>query len=266
MATGYYGGDVLPLVAGAAISQYTIVKLSADKTVINSTGYTAWMVGVNDEVTRASGDVCGIKTQGCALVKLGGTIARGEQVTSGAGGVAVKATTVAGASVYIVGTMLESGVSGDIKPMLIQPSLLVNYGVLALADVTITTAQVLALYTTPIEIVPAPGLLKYIRVHRASACMDYNSTAYDGIAAGEDLQLRYTDGSGTILAFCETTGFLDQTSDQIRDLDQVVPIPATNLTPTANAAVVAFIATGNIATGNSPVKIRCWYTIEDTIW
>jgi hypothetical protein len=31
--------------------------------------------------------------------------------------------------------------------------------------------------------------------------------------------------------------------------------------PVANAALVAHMSDGNIATGNSPVKIRVWYRV-----
>lgn len=95
--------------------------------------------------------------------------------------------------------------------------------------------------------------------------MDYNSAAYNGIAAGEDMVFRYTDGSGTIIAQIEATGFLDQTSDQHR-----VAYPSNGttafieFTPTLNAALVVHMTSGNIATGNSPVYITVDYDIVDT--
>ena len=74
---------------------------------------------------------------------------------------------------------------------------------------TLTAAQALALNATPIEVLPAPGadkayIVERVEVYKAAG------TAYAGIATGEDLALRYTNGSGTILAQVETTGFRRQ--------------------------------------------------------
>jgi hypothetical protein len=131
---------------------------------------------------------------------------------------------------------------------------------------TITTAQLLALNAVPIEVIAAPGANKAIIIEDAIASKAAG-TAYDGIAAGEDLALRYTDGSGTILVSIEATGFLDQTTAQCRIASKVVPGIAltTNLTPTANAAVVAHMATGEIATGDSDLKLRIRYRVVDTV-
>jgi hypothetical protein len=74
---------------------------------------------------------------------------------------------------------------------------------------------------------------------RRQAFYDYNSVAYAGMAAGEDIAFRYTNGSGTILAQIEVSGFLDQTSDQHR---VAFPSNATTafieFTPTLNASLV----------------------------
>lgn len=132
-----------------------------------------------------------------------------------------------------------------------------------IATVTVSTAELLALNTTPKTLLAAPGANKAIIVAGAFLWLDYNSTAYDGIAAGEDLAIRYTNGSGQLVATIEATGFLDATADAIR---YVYPISTAAITPVANAAVVLFMETGNIATGNSPLKVRLNYRIVDTIW
>jgi hypothetical protein len=135
----------------------------------------------------------------------------------------------------------------------------------ATTKVTLSSSQVQNLNTTPISLVAAPGAGKYIVPRLITAFMDYNTAAYNGIAAGEDLAFRYTNGSGTILAQIEATGFLDQTSDQHR---VAFPSNATTdfigFTPTLNAALVAHMTTGNIATGDSPVYIFVAYEIVNT--
>lgn len=133
------------------------------------------------------------------------------------------------------------------------------------ADVTVTSAQLLALNATPKTLVAAPGAGKALILERAILFMDYNSTAYDGIASGEDLAIRYTNGSGTVLATCETTGFLDQTSDQTRVANAYrAASGASDITPTANAALVLHMLTGEIATGNSPLYVRVFYHVLPT--
>jgi hypothetical protein len=42
-----------------------------------------------------------------------------------------------------------------------------------------------------------------------------NSAAYT-VGGGDDLTVRYTDKTGTQLATCETTGFLNQQTEQLR--------------------------------------------------
>jgi len=128
-----------------------------------------------------------------------------------------------------------------------------------LTDVlTVTSAQVLALNATPITVLAAPGagyaivINKVIAKHAAGA-------AYAGVAAGEDLVLKYTDASG---AECsgqiETTGFMDQTSAQIRSVLGVA------VAPVANAAIVIHLLVGEITTGDTDLVLLIDYDIIPT--
>lgn len=125
---------------------------------------------------------------------------------------------------------------------------------------TITSAQLLALFTTPIEIIPAPGAGYYAKPKRM-AINHGTGTAYSGIAAGEDLVLKFTNASG---AECspqiETTGFLDQTTAQIREVGELTTV----LTPVANAAIVLHLLSGNITTGNFDLEVFVEYDIIPT--
>ncbi len=135
--------------------------------------------------------------------------------------------------------------------------------VLQEANITIATGDVLTLNTTPIQVVAAPASGYALIPVMAVLMLDFNSVAYDGIAAGEDLEFRYTNSTGAVLATVETTGFLDATADETR-------VVATDYTtaaiePTAAAKIVVWIASGNIATGNSPLKIRMYYRVVPTV-
>lgn len=126
----------------------------------------------------------------------------------------------------------------------------------------ITSAQLLALNATPIEVVAAPGSGRFIQVEKWMAYKPAG-TAYAGIAAGEDLVLKYTDGSGVQVASpIETTGFLDQATAQTTwattkgSADNATPASALAV---ANAAIVAQLLVGEIITGNTGVFIKVWY-------
>jgi hypothetical protein len=132
---------------------------------------------------------------------------------------------------------------------------------LAYVDVTVSTAQLLALFTTPVSIIPAPGAGLAVLPIQAVFYLPYVSAAYAGIAVGEDLVFKYTDASGAqIGGIMEPTGFLDQTSNQVRFWNNEM----VSVTPVANAAVVLHLLVGNIITGNSPLKLRVYYKVLPT--
>jgi len=124
--------------------------------------------------------------------------------------------------------------------------------------ITVTSAQLLALNATPKSLIAAPGAGKANIPVFAELFLDYNSAAYAGIAAGEDLNFCYTNGSGAIIGTVEATGFLDQTSDQHRFIQFYGTV-----TPVANAAIVLHMASGEVITGNSPLYARVHYRTVD---
>lgn len=129
------------------------------------------------------------------------------------------------------------------------------------ADVTITSAELLALNATPKTLVAAPGsgrvlLFDSLYVHKPAG------TAYGGIAAGEDLVVKYTDGSGAqASSVIEGTGFLDQATAQQRHVGKpgTVTTAAGDVAAVANAALVLHLLVGEIITGDSDLLVRIWY-------
>jgi len=109
--------------AGAAITAHSIVKFgSSDYAVVLGAAATDLLIGVTTEIAAASGERVDVIHGGIADVKLGGTVARGEPVTSDDEGLGVKAAPTAAAANRIVGYALISGDSGDIIPVLLAPS------------------------------------------------------------------------------------------------------------------------------------------------
>ena len=136
-----------------------------------------------------------------------------------------------------------------------------------LAQVRVTAAQVLALNATPQPIIAAPGAGLAIVVDRV-AVYKPAGTAYAGIAVGEDLVLKYTNGSGAqVSSVIETTGFLDQTTAQTRTAGPPGAVTATaaDYAPVANAAVVLHLLTGEISTGDSDLIVWAWYDVIPTV-
>ena len=86
---------------------------------------------------------------------------------------------------------------------------------LAIHGVEIPTAQMRALNTTPYTLVPAQGTGKAIVVE-GFALSKPSGTAFSLVAAGEDLEFRYTDATGLKIAEAETTGLLNVNTERHR--------------------------------------------------
>ena len=248
--------------AGAAIAACRLLKAgSSDNTVIQATDGSAAYFGVSAEnIAVASGDQVDAIKDGIAWIQLGGSVTRGDKIKADANGKGVAATIVSGTTVHVAGTAQISGSADDIIPLAWEPTVINNDTGIVTADITITTGELLALFTTPKVLVAAPGVGKAIVPVDAQLFLNYNSAAYAGIAAGEDLEIRHTDGSGQIFGTVETTGFLDLTADAYR---HIYPLAAAASTPVGNAALVMCLASGNIITGNSPLKVRLRYRTVD---
>lgn len=134
-------------------------------------------------------------------------------------------------------------------------------------DTLISTAEVLALNATPIVVVTAPGAGKAVIFDGALIFYDFNSAAYAGIAAGEDLVFRYTgSGNDEVSAHVETTGFLDQTNDETRyGIGVGVDGSALDhdLTDNEDEAIQLALLVGEIITGDSPLKVRVFFREVD---
>lgn len=129
-------------------------------------------------------------------------------------------------------------------------------------DTIITSAQLLALNATPQTVIPAPDT-GYIAVPRYMMLYKPAGTAYV-VDAGDDLVLKYTNGSGAqCSSVVETTGFLDQTTAESR----IVGMPgstgttAASYEPVAAAAVVLHLLGTEVTTGTGGLVCRVFYDI-----
>ena len=125
----------------------------------------------------------------------------------------------------------------------------------------ITSAQLLALNDTAQILVAAPGA-GLMLIFEGAVIQKPAGTAYGGIAAGEDLSVKYTDKNGLEVGRCETTGFLDSTANQIRYLNgHRAASGISSFVPVANAALVLHLLVGEISTGDSDLNIETHFRV-----
>lgn len=137
--------------------------------------------------------------------------------------------------------------SANLDPTLIQ-----------YATVTITNAELLALNTTPIALVAAPGAGKVLELTSIALQYDYASAAFT-IGSATNLQVKYTDGSGAAAsATASVTGFLDQSADEYR----VLPQNSSSIEPVANAALVLTLAGANVSAGGGSLVVKVAYRVH----
>lgn len=107
--------------AESAIPAYTLVKGGAnDYGVVPAAAATDKIIGVTTEIDASANEPCDVILDDIAYVKLGGTVAAGDFITSDANGNGVVPAPAAGANNRTIGTAIVSGVAGDVIPVYIE--------------------------------------------------------------------------------------------------------------------------------------------------
>lgn len=123
--------------------------------------------------------------------------------------------------------------------------------------VELTTAQILLLYTTPIELVEAPGANKVIEFLSATLFLDYSGTAF---AAGGDLVIQTITGNVAVSDVSPAAEFMNLSADAyeiVQALSDSTSVAVNDGLEITNGTAVH---TGG---GTSTVKVAVRYCIHD---
>ena len=127
-------------------------------------------------------------------------------------------------------------------------------------DVTLTSAQILALNTTPVALIPAQGATKAVVVNRVIMSQIYKSAAYTSnttLGVYADLTTA-GDAAGSSVTSAKVAGLLTATNNLVQ---VVAGLGTTEATAVLNKGISVKADTGNPATGDSPVRVRAFYRV-----
>ena len=131
-----------------------------------------------------------------------------------------------------------------------------DYGV-RLAKGTLTSGQVLALNTSPITVISAPGAGKIINILSVFTRLNFNSAAY---AANTSLRLKYVGAAYDALV---DSSILVSGASRVLRWDQAISttVSATNTQMIDNVGIQITVNTGNPTTGDSSLDYYIYYVI-----
>jgi hypothetical protein len=129
--------------------------------------------------------------------------------------------------------------------------------------VTLTSAQILALAATPVQLIASPGAGKFISVFGLVANYTAGTTPYT-VGESEALSIEHGSTAGSEFLI-QTTGFLDQAASQIDPISTVfgsaeaTPLPVADMD---NQNLRVNGAGSTITLGNGTLTFIIYYTIE----
>ncbi len=127
-------------------------------------------------------------------------------------------------------------------------------------EVAVTSAQILALRATNVELAPAPGAGYVLQFLGGVIIYDY-ATAYTE-SGNDNIEIHYTGAAGAIASEAvEGTGFWDATSDQIRNIVPAIVSPVM----VENAALTLDNnGSGELSGGTSVARVKILYAVHAT--
>lgn len=132
-----------------------------------------------------------------------------------------------------------------------------------LSQTLVTSAQLLALFTTAIAVAPAPGAGFYNELISATLIFNPVTTPYT-INGSTNLTINYVDKSGTLTSGTQaTTGLIDQSAKTVAKLIPV-GLGAGAATLFENQPLVLKLATANPTVGDGTLLVQCAFRVLPT--
>lgn len=125
--------------------------------------------------------------------------------------------------------------------------------------IAVSSAELLALAASPKTIVAAPGAGYALVLAHGFIEYIYGATAYTITAGGDDMALRYKDGTGALCSVTlDTAGFIDQVVNEYRTIKPLT----TDVVLTPNEALVLDnIGANEWTQGDGTLNVHLWYRI-----
>ena len=130
--------------------------------------------------------------------------------------------------------------------------------------VEISSAELLALYTTPKQLVAAPGVGNVLVFDSIVVAYDYGGTAYTISGAG-NFQVKFTNGSGQAVSEARAaTGFINQSVDKIWLGPSINAASGGTGGGAANAPLMLCLSSANPTVGNGVLHVKVLFRVWKT--
>lgn len=222
--------------------QVATVDTSTSPKTITTTPFTA--AGVVDTANIADGAITNAKVNAAAAIAFSKLAALpSAQILVGSAGNVPTAVAMSGdATISNAGAVTLAATT-------------IKYAV-----VTLSAAQFLGMYVSPVQLVAAPGANLQITVHRVMAFLDYGTTQF---AAGGNIFAQYD--STTLGAGTAATGVIAAAGVNAATVDSTFQLSGTQAvaasSTTVNKGVYLTNASGAFTTGDSTFKVAIWYSV-----
>jgi len=245
----FISGESLAARRRVKLSGATVVYADAGEDCI---GVTEYAVAITTEVA-----VRMVNDSGTFEITAAGSISAAAAIYAAASGM-ISATP----SGPIIGHAVEAATALNDRIEVVLYSVPTTY--LRTATVHITSAEILLLATTQIELIPAPGADKVIQVLAIEMILDYGSNIFTEPSAPDDLEVVYDTAGGTSIA--DVIGdFIIHNADNFAH-PQIKDVAGAAATTMVNKAVVLDNNGDNYggnAGDDSELTVNCTYAIHE---
>lgn len=132
--------------------------------------------------------------------------------------------------------------------------------------IELSNANVEALQTTPIELVPAPGADKLVIVQSATVILNFSGAAWTEDNAPDDLNFNYDDSAGSLIATWDSTAMITAVADfmEIVGSSSLAGVAtAGNVNKNVTLECSGCTAWGNAGNSTSTITVIISYTVVD---